>query len=143
MSSGRTHAIVSVVVSGVLAGVSVSFDAPLGQSIALVLGCFSGVLVHPDYDLTINRSYTIIRRDLGALWYVWWLVWYPYARLIPHRHFVSHAPVVSTAIRVMYIGWLPYVALRSFDIDIASSLFVWWFVGLCVSDTLHWVFDRF
>jgi uncharacterized metal-binding protein len=132
----------------VIAGSFVSFDVPSELTIAVATGCFSGILLSPDHDLAENGNvtHTVVRNDFGdTLWLVWSIMWYPYGRLISHRSFWSHTPVVSTLIRVLYVGLLPYIALRSIDVDI-TTLYVplfYWFVGLCVSDALHWLFDQF
>jgi uncharacterized metal-binding protein len=148
LSSGRTHAFVSTLAGGIIAGSMVSLDVPSEIVIAVATGCFSGILLSPDHDLSENGNVThsLVRNDFGdTLWLIWSIMWYPYGRLITHRHFLSHTPVVSTIIRVMYVGLLPYIVVQLLDIDITifDILFAYWFVGLCVSDTLHWIFDQF
>lgn len=146
MSSGRTHSLVSVIAGGIATGVSISYGLSYGDSFALGLGCLSGTLIGPDLDVDGgNVSNGILRNDFGHIVSnVWRLVWYPYAKIVPHRHFVSHFPIVSTAIRVAYLAFVPFVLMRLIDIELSfDTHFVWWFVGLCISDTLHAIFDLF
>lgn len=146
MSSGRTHSLVSVIAGGIATGVSISSGLSYADSIAIGLGCLSGILIGPDADVdTGNVSLAILRDDFGSIASnLWRIAWYPYARIIPHRHFVSHFPIISTAIRVAYITIVPFVLMRMMQIEIAFDwMFVYWFIGLCISDTLHAIFDLF
>jgi hypothetical protein len=34
------------------------------------------------------------------------LLWLPYQKFIPHRHWLSHAPVIGSAVRLLYLGVL-------------------------------------
>lgn len=146
MSSGRTHSLASVVAGGIATGVSISSGLSYADSIAIGLGCLSGILIGPDADVdTGNVSLAILRDDFGSIASnLWRIAWYPYARIIPHRHFVSHFPIISTAIRVAYITIVPFVLMRMMQIEITFDwMFVYWFIGLCISDTLHAIFDLF
>jgi uncharacterized metal-binding protein len=148
MSNGRTHSLVSVIAGGIATGVSISSGLSYVDSIAIGLGCLSGILITPDHDLmesSGNVSLAVLRDDFGSIASnLWRIAWYPYARIIPHRHFISHFPVISTAIRVAYITIVPFVLMRIMQIEIAfDPMFVYWFIGLCISDTLHAIFDLF
>jgi uncharacterized metal-binding protein len=33
-------------------------------------------------------------------------IWLPYQKFIPHRHWLSHAPVIGSAVRLLYLGVL-------------------------------------
>ena len=101
------------------------------------VGCVMGIVLSPDLDID-GKTYseTVLPEPFETVWY---LYWYVYARLIAHRSWVSHAPVVSTLIRCVYaMWWVPLV----WHIDVAWWGYAFWvFVGLCVSDTMHWIMD--
>jgi len=48
--------------------------------------------------------------DLKSLpWKRWGLlkfIWLPYQNFIPHRHWLSHAPVIGTTVRLLYLSVL-------------------------------------
>lgn len=76
------------------------------------------------------------------------LIFWPYAVVIPHRHWLSHLPIVGTAGRLAYILFLAWeVALITGQIDwllwVLSRVTWYWpvLVGLEVVATLHWVAD--
>lgn len=104
-------------------------------ALAAGLGCALGVWLTPDLDLGENRRLT-----------PWSLFWLPYAKLIPHRSFWSHFPVVGTVVRAVYL--LGALALLAWVLKLPwLAVFVpWWEVawalaGLAVSDAAHWVMD--
>ena len=72
---------------------------------------------------------------------------YPYAKLIRHRHWLSHAPLIGTAGRLAYLaalGWLAWLALGRPDVALdgeALRTLAWAAAGLAASDALHWVMD--
>lgn len=62
---------------------------------ALVVGIlFAGWMLSPDLDL--NSS---IYKRWGPLRFLWW----PYQKIVPHRHWISHSWVLSPALRVSYL----------------------------------------
>lgn len=108
----------------------------------------------PDLDQEgLNRfENRLVRYTLG-LGYLWVMVWYPYARYIPHRGWMSHAPIVGTALRVVYLATVLGVGMvisgiRWDYVDLVSQgmapqILAWVFAGLLVSDVAHWVMDGF
>jgi uncharacterized metal-binding protein len=60
--------------------------------------------VSPDLD---QEGYSALEieavRALGPLGYLWLALWWPYAKLIPHRSFWSHGPLVGTAGRLLWL----------------------------------------
>jgi len=103
----------------------------------------------PDLDLI---GVTISEREAERVWgrvlgTLWFMIWLPYARLIPHRHWLSHAPVIGTLGRLVWLLWLPVFVAAAYGhgqaiVDWAqtgtAATFVFW---LIVSDGLHWVMD--
>lgn len=140
MPSGRTHAGTTAII-----GV-VSVFYPYPDIISLVLfsvGCFLGLVVYPDLDVDVgNYGYHIIRvvfgRKLAKVWkYFWWL----YAKVIPHRSWISHFPVVGTAIRVAYIGFPLFVLISTLEYNYEYENLLFMFYGLVLVDTVHFVMD--
>lgn len=95
----------------------------LPDDIALCVGLVLTYWVNPDLDL----NYVV--RGLFRIY------WWPYSRLLHHRSIWSHFPVISTFIRLAYLGW----ALLLLPTDWRIVFFV--FVGMAISDFFHWVLD--
>jgi uncharacterized metal-binding protein len=117
-----------------------------------LIGCLLGLFIEPDLDVDhttmSERRIQDVSFLLGRIYY---FIWLPYAKLLPHRSFLSHTPVLSTSIRYIYISaWVLAVPLllgfwpiiRTFVLEYQDEL-VWLFIGTCVSDTMHFIFDQF
>ena len=166
MASGKRHDRACVTLTiGLVAAASAAPVAlgfyPSARYLAGVaaagVGLLSGHLLSPDLD--INSIPTDRWRRVGL-----YSMWGIYRDLIPyHRHWASHIPVISTALRVLYLSiWIAalcatLVAFAGFwGADISGVLRLkWlalnsefialiardWFIGLCVADFGHWVLD--
>lgn len=148
MPSGRTHAAITTLAAAGLFCAGFATWQPLTVNLALAGGCLAGVLITPDLDSDepVLSNY-LIRREAGRLpSLLWQAVWLPYARVLPHRHWLSHAPVIGTALRLAYlsgIAWLGLALLgRGFSWGWLPDWWPWALGGLTVSDTLHWAVDR-
>lgn len=99
MPSGRTHDQITL---GMLPGVAV-VALVLSQSASLTLSLsgaflFSGLMFGPDLDI-----YSVQYKRWG------WLrgIWLPYQKLLHHRSWLSHGPLIGTVLRLVYLGiWL-------------------------------------
>lgn len=161
MPSGRVHRITTVAAMP-LVGVAAGYGAGLlGQQtglhdgfragIACSLGVLATLAVNPDLDLLESSFKSKVRNK--SLFLPWWLLWMPYSMAIPHRHTYSHAPLLGTFIRVMYL--LFFVALTMailvtanlitpetiFDSDPPRWFILWFLAGMAVSDAIHWFLD--
>lgn len=141
MPAGRVHAQASLV-SALPTGVLVYVYTGRADLAALsALGTIAGIPLSPDLDVD-HKTYSeyIIDQYLGKIaGYVWYLVWLPYAKAIPHRHFLSHFPLLGTAIRLAYV-WL---WLLPFGLGLPlSEPALWFYVGIAVSDLIHWAMDN-
>lgn len=143
MASGRVHssttlklALPCALVAGWSYGVTGVTVSILGSLLALVLT--------PDLDQdgkTISDYW--VRKTFGIIVETLWrIVWFPYARIVPHRHFMSHAPLVGTAIRFIYLGAL--LALLPWDMRwlMREEILAPLFSTVAVSDAAHWLQDR-
>ena len=105
-------------------------------------GYWLGKYVEPDLDHRnfTGSEYRAMRelKFIGAI-----LVGYfqPYAYLLPHRHFLSHTPIISTAIRFVYLFWWVGILWVKSDNIILLNVMLGIFYGLCMSDTVHWMLD--
>jgi uncharacterized metal-binding protein len=124
-----------------------ALGAPTSVTWGLTGGCLAGVLLTPDLDVDNPvHSHAIVDRRIGCLpGLIWRVLWYPYAKSIPHRHWLSHAPIIGTLLRVMYIA-LPTWAV----LTLLGYPKIWLYlpdcwlgvlIGLAVSDALHWAAD--
>jgi len=149
MSSGKDHARASKFLALPVAVASFAVvDDPV-LALGAVLGCgIVGQVLSPDLDQSdLTRSdWLVLKRAgvFGGLWLAWL---YPYAVAIPHRHPLSHAPVVGTVGRVLYVT-LPFlVGARLLDWSpvipaVVVRLLVGVFFGLLISDVAHWAMDQ-
>ncbi|MDY7020401.1 MAG: metal-binding protein, partial [Cyanobacteriota bacterium] len=97
MPSGRTHDRITLWSLPVVAGIT--FGQTRSSHLTLIVaGCFlfSGLMFGPDLD--IRRSYHFQRWG----WLRW--LWLPYQKSVRHRSFLSHGPIMGTAVRVLYLS---------------------------------------
>lgn len=119
---------------------------------AVSAGCLAGLLLTPDLDInngSISNHHA--RRTFGqVVGIIWEVAWKPYSWIIPHRSPLSHAPVIGTALRLFYLSCVVYLLLRLAGIAVPTVIptaLPWWFpfvfIGLCLSDTAHYILDLF
>lgn len=147
MPSGRTHAITTVLLAGGVGFMAHSMGQPTATITALAGGSLAGLLLTPDLDVnTGSISNKFARKTFGCFFgFVWAFYWQPYSRLIPHRSWLSHLPVISTAIRLAYLA-LPYLAWQWWNTRQVGFMLPSWFYmaffGLCLADLVHWGSDQ-
>ena len=94
--------------------------------------------------LTHSERKLIYRHGLmGRLWSAYW---YFYGLSFKHRSKWTHRPILGTALRLVYLFWLPLIVGFVVDPDITtgfllSEYFIAYFVGLVIADTGHWLAD--
>lgn len=152
MSTGKAHARASKALAPLAAPGTGAFCHAVGlspvQSALAALGAFAGCgivgqILSPDLDqVTVTRSEWSVIKRLGPLGWIFVIYWSVYAWAIPHRHPISHAPILSTAIRLAYMfapAWLlaGSVAVPGWATPVLAGMVV----GLMVSDTAHWIMD--
>lgn len=132
MPDGRTHALATLAVGSAVTGGLACLSRPTPETLCVGIGFLISLAVNPDLDL--NRRFP--RRN-PAKW-PWWLFWYPYSRMVGHRSFFSHVPLVGTFIRTAYI--IPLIAVCIYlGMDVRYAVPV--FVGMAISDAVHSVLD--
>jgi uncharacterized metal-binding protein len=99
MASGRNHDRAIYFATPIVFGIGASY---FGIELGLIAGAahyVGGLMLSPDLDL-VSRPY--------KRWGLLRFIWLPYQRLIPrHRHWLSHGPVIGSAVRLVYLAaWL-------------------------------------
>ena len=129
---------------------SILFASPL----VLVVGCYQfglelgiitaaahflgGYWLSPDLDI---KSRPFLR------WGVLKIIWLPYQRLIPHRSPLSHAPVLGSAIRLLYLAalvsplWLVFPDLQRLQWAIDWEKALAFLIGVELSALNHLLLD--
>jgi len=146
--NGKAHATASLAASlptGLIVGLALGPDVGL----CAAGGCLLGIFVNPDLDqLTIERAEWKIIKWLPVAGWGWLMLWDVYARICKHRGFLSHFPIVGTLGRVGYLElwdlalWL--ARGQPAPVMVTPQQMRWAlgaFIGLAVSDCLHWVMD--
>lgn len=139
MPSGKVHSATTLSTSVVV----LFLVRPLGTAFLVSLGCLIGLFIHPDLDLGETYSFYLIRKRFGKVAYwIWKMYWFPFCWATPHRHFISHFPVISTFIRVLYLTApiLVFIVIFQPEIDLNTAIMPV-FGGLVLVDSLHWAMD--
>lgn len=62
-----------------------------------------------------------------------------------HRKTISHAPFISTAIRLLFVWLVPFIFLDSWGINLIGGgwhmFWVGWYFGQSSADTVHYYLD--
>jgi hypothetical protein len=114
------------------------------------VGALVGILVNCDCDVDGgNIADYIIRRYTGvAVEMMWDTLWKIYRKGLKHRGFLSHFPVISTCIRIAYLGTFYFLIATPLHwlsgiVRIDWPLFLWWcFIGLVLADSAHYGLDK-
>jgi uncharacterized metal-binding protein len=128
MASGKNHDL-SILVCTPIVGIlssyyTLSLELAIIASSAHLLG---GFYLSPDLDLR-SKPY----KRWG--WLRW--IWIPYQKSIPHRSFLSHAPILGTTLRLgylttfvlafCYLGWIIIWSLFPDSNSIQIQLEITW-----------------
>lgn len=144
MPSGLRHAWACGVVAGASAPVLL-WTCGWQAALACSLGAMAGVIIGPDLDCnTGSRSNYYLRKFAGiVVETLFRLYWKPYALLVKHRSIWSHGPVLSTAIRLAYLGLLPTALWlwAGLPVPRLESWMLWAILGLGLSDGVHAALD--
>lgn len=148
MPSGQVHAACSIGLSAVCYGTALAFSGDSVLALSCATGCVLGILLTPDLDQkTLSSSENSLVRYTLGLGFLWVMLWYPYASLIPHRSPLSHAPILGTFGRLLYLALLLAIPAWIWRWDFSQispqtwEIAVYTVIGLAVSDFGHFVFD--
>ncbi|MDX1662668.1 MAG: DUF2227 family putative metal-binding protein [Candidatus Promineifilaceae bacterium] len=172
MPGGQAHRRATLTLMVPAAAGGYALGGWLAASSALA-GVAVTLVINPDLDLLENSIAAKLRRDWAPAWArrglwrlfwlllalplirVFWLTWYPYGRLFPHRSWGSHLPVVSTLIRLLYISlWLFLILAPLVYYDVVTTAVLVQLMsdlplvgvggvlaGWTASDVLHFIMD--
>jgi uncharacterized metal-binding protein len=116
--------------------------------IAFLGGSLSGILLSPDLDID-GKTYAEQDPLFGSLWYI---IWWPYGKLISHRSFFSHFPIIGTFGRQLYLVLLLWAiktvvfpeVIVEFDYTLLQNytgFVVSFYTGLIMADFVHYLRD--
>lgn len=163
MADGKTHQRGYVLGLAALAaaGAYLLYEGSIGpdEAAGLLVGGVVGMLIDPD----VRDQHNITTRGERRIWgvpllgpiigYVFQVYWYPLALLIPHRSFLSHLPVIATAIAAAWLILPPAAVvyyLNNWNLSLPFRDWLWmqyqpWvlpaFIGWCVQDAVHLALD--
>lgn len=149
MADGRIHAIGTQIGAVSIAMVTYHYTNNLLWAFLSFSGCIFGLFLTPDLDQPtitwvesqlLKSKYRLVR-ILGHLFIAYWL---PYAHRIPHRHLISHAPIIGTLVRLLYIApiIIPFLGiLWVYGGQLPLDEIMIFIGGLVTSDILHWLGD--
>lgn len=147
MSDGVVHAYDSLAIAGVGMALVLARNGPPQTALLFAGGAAAGVLLSPDLDADHRTiSEILVWRLFKPLGFAWQVLWYAYALAIPHRHWLSHTPVLGTAGRVGYLLGLWWLLARHtavpFDLQpLMRPEVIIIAAGLAASDLAHWLRD--
>lgn len=151
MSSGKTHAIGSLVSAPIAMGLVYSYTSDPRLALFAGIGSVSGILLTPDLDQeSISASEWKLIQITCGIGFLWNALWGPYSTFIPHRSVLSHLPVLGTCLRLLYLYaalsiclWIfdSTLSLPSFEVLVRSPDFRAFVAGLVASDISHWILD--
>lgn len=114
MSSGKVHATTTIVLATISLPILVWIAVKTGILVVFMIpGILLGILITPDLDID-NRivSHRYMRNWLGRpIGYLWYYFWHSYSISFKHRSVWSHAPVISTLVRLTFILFPPIIVI--------------------------------
>jgi uncharacterized metal-binding protein len=167
MADGKTHASATQILA-VLLFASEATDGKLNgyflqptliYSAVLAGGAMLGLILTPDLDANAGSISEKELREISSFGEnLWWIYWFPYRQILPHRSPFSHWPIIGTIGRLLYIS-IPYWIGLTVTYFLYPSWFDWlaqngiWLItlpyfrvavlGLAGADLLHFFMDRY
>lgn len=100
MPNAQGHDLITIVSGVVMASPAFALFSASGSvtptlDTAILIGAhlLSGIMFSPDLDLDSH---------IDDRWGIFYWIWRPYMRLIPHRHFWSHGLILAPLLRLLY-----------------------------------------
>lgn len=154
MADGKVHEIAGIggMELALLASIALQANQVGDPSFrwALVAGAVAGWMWDPDVRDLHNITTTGERRwkripIVGSiLAYLNEILWYPLARLIPHRSWASHLPGIATFIALAWVGAIPLLLTGNLTPEIFYSPIFWGIlIGWSWLDLVHLAWDGF
>ena len=130
MPTAKTHNPACLILAPVVMAGAATLGCDLQTCLAAGFGCASGVAVSPDLDLVNTVRIPVIG-------WVWGAYWWPYRKLIAHRAYISHAPIVGTLVRLAYLMPIIIIAISILPPGLVAA----WSAGLACADVGHSLLD--
>ena len=147
MASGKIHKQANIVGGIFFTTTSFLMFENTEIVVGALIGSLIGTIVTPDLDLVVPSNFF---SKLPIINFLWMCLWWPYKKIVKHRSFVSHSPLVSTILRLLYmlLWFFPLGVLFGFDFfgaldwvlynyNFTISLFTCW----VLQDLIHLWFD--
>lgn len=136
MPQGKTHDIITIVVSPIIIGVTYHFtkDYKIIGIITLTY-LFASFMFNGDLD-TNSAPYN--------RWFIFKMIWIPYQLMFEHRSIFTHGLIIGTIVRIIYIGFIPIIILYFSG----SIIYINWylllliFIGLELGSAIHTIADK-
>jgi uncharacterized metal-binding protein len=166
MADGKTHSSATQILAVLLFASEATYGKLNGYflqptliySAVLASGAMLGLVLTPDLDVNAGSISEEELREISSFGEnLWWMYWFPYRQLVPHRSPISHWPIVGTVGRLLYIT-IPYWIGLTVAYFLDPPIFSWlaqagiWLItlpyfrvavlGLAGADTLHFFMDR-
>lgn len=144
MANGKQHWELATGVAVVGSAVALYY-APGPFSLAVIGGLILGKYATPDVrdqEHIKNYAQRRFQKRYGALvGFLWWLYWWPLAKLIPHRSFLSHLPPLATLVAFLYLFAPPLILAYYYTrppVELWSWLWAWLYNWLAVGILVGW-----
>ncbi len=137
MASGRNHDLSILFTTPIIGIIGISHSLELGI-IAASSHYLAGMFLSPDLD-TVSKPF--------KRWGVFKFIWIPYQKNIPHRSALSHAPILGSTIRLMYLAalllpfWIIFPGLQQIEWMITREKAIAFLVGVELSALNHLLLD--
>ena len=153
--NGRAHLVGNLIVGAV--GLAVTATQAPDALPGVALGLTLGIIANPDVrDQEHKRNVgehvvdSLAGKAVGRLWTAYW---WPLAKMIPHRHEMSHMPFVGTLIGLLWlfvpalVAWWLYLGHQgSPTAFVMAVLLKPWvkhcYIGWVAQDITHWIQDH-
>lgn len=149
MASGKQHWQLSTMIT--IVGTGVAFhQLPPVLAGAVTAGLIIGKYCNPDVrdqEHVQNYAEKKFRRTYGlVLGFLFWVFWWPLAKLIPHRNCLSHFPPIATPLAFLYL-FVPLLAfwwrLSEPSVGLEQWLWDWLYNWIAVGVLAGWMVQDF
>ena len=159
MSNGKAHMVATLMLSIPTTVIVTMMTENPYMGLSALIGTLMGIPINPDLDMqTVTTSKQLVVKYTFGIGYLWLMMWYPYALVIPHRSWASHTPIIGTVLRIVYLYLWLVVATVSADamgypqwVQIIGRWMAWVaisdmgrcaIIALMAADALHWLMDQ-
>ena len=117
-------------------------------SLGNLCGYSIGRWIDPDWDIMgTNNAEGRMVRELKVIGHFMYGVSSTYGSIFRgyHRSFITHFPIVSTMIRIIFVGFVPFLVCDNLGVNLIGKgwhkFWLGFWVGLSTADGIHWWLD--